>query len=178
MLQSYDGRELNFDLFVTVPLHAGAELISRSGLGDAQGFVPTDKHTLQSKAHPHVFVIGDATDVPTSKAGSVAHFQGETLAPNIVRYLRDEPLEPSFDGHANCFIETGYDKALLIDFNYDTEPLPGRFPVPGMGPFTLLEESRMNHIGKLGFEWLYWNVIVRGHELPFDHHMSMRGKWS
>ncbi len=101
VLQSYDGRELNFDLLVTVPLHAGAELISRSGLGDAQGFVPTDKHTLQSKAHPHVFVIGDATDVPTSKAGSVAHFQGETLAPNILRYLRDEPLsEPSFDGHA------------------------------------------------------------------------------
>jgi sulfide:quinone oxidoreductase len=178
VLTSYDGRELDFDLFVTVPLHAGAELISRSGLGDAQGFVPTDKHTLQSKAYPHIFVLGDATDVPTSKAGSVAHFQGDVLTPNILRYLRDAPLDPAFDGHANCFIETGHDRALLIDFNYDTEPLPGRFPLPGIGPFTLLEESRMNHIGKLGFEWVYWNLLIAGKELPIDHRMVTAGKWA
>ena len=178
VITSFDGRQLDFDLFVTVPLHAGAELISRSGLGDAQGFVPTDKHTLQSRKHPHIFALGDATDVPTSKAGSVAHFQGDVLVPNILRHLRDEPLLPAFDGHANCFIESGHDRALLIDFNYDTEPLPGRFPLPGVGPFTLLEESRMNHIGKLGFEWVYWNMLIAGKDLPIDHRMVTAGKWA
>jgi sulfide:quinone oxidoreductase len=178
VLRAYDGRELDFSLFVTVPLHAGAPFIRASGLGNAQGFVPTHKHTLQSSDFPHVFAIGDATDLPTSKAGSVAHFQGDVLAPNILRHIRGEPLLPDFDGHANCFIETGHDKALLIDFNYDTEPLPGRFPLPGLGPFTLLEESRMNHIGKLGFEWVYWNMLVQGRDLPIEHRMTMAGKWA
>ena len=90
--------------------------------------MPTDEHTLQSKAAPNVFVIGDAANVPASKAGSVTHFEGETLVDNVRRFLAGEPLSASFDGHANCFIETGFGKALLIDFNYDTEPLPGHFP--------------------------------------------------
>jgi len=177
-LTSYDGRTLDFSLFVTVPLHAGAEIIATSGLGDSQGFVPTDKHTLQSTKFPHVFALGDGTNLPTSKAGSVAHFQGDVLVRNIERFIRGEALGADFDGHANCFIETGFDKAMLIDFNYDTEPLPGRYPLPGIGPFTLLEESRMNHIGKLGFEWVYWNMLVAGHDLPIDHRMVMAGKWA
>ena len=128
-LVSYDGREVDFDLLVTVPLHGGAAYVERSpGLGDALGFVPTDPHTLQTKAKPNVFALGDATDVPTSKAGSVTHFEGELLDANIAHYFRGEELEASFDGHANCFIETGFHKALLIDFNYDTEPLPGPLP--------------------------------------------------
>jgi sulfide:quinone oxidoreductase len=164
-LVAYDGRELAFDLAVVVPLHAGAEYVDRSpGLGDALGFVPTDQHTLQSKVAPNVFVIGDAADVPASKAGSVAHFEGETLVGNVVRYLRDEPLEPGFDGHANCFIETGFHKALLIDFNYDTEPLPGRYP--GSIGLPLLRESRLNHVGKLLFESLYWHSLLPGRDLP------------
>jgi len=177
-MHCYDGRTLDYDLLVTVPLHAGSEVIMRSGLGDDAGFVPTHKHTLQTKHHEHIFALGDATDVPTSKAGSVAHFQSEVLTANILRHIAGRPLLPDFDGHANCFIETGFDRALLIDFNYDTEPLPGRFPLPGVGPFTLLEESRANHIGKLGFKWLYWNVLLAGRELPIDHRMSMAGKWS
>ncbi|MGF1468801.1 MAG: NAD(P)/FAD-dependent oxidoreductase [Sandaracinaceae bacterium] len=176
VLVSYDGREEPFDLLVTVPLHGGDEAIARSGLGDEMGFVPTDKHTLQSKAHPNIFVIGDATDLPTSKAGSVAHFAGEVLFENLQRFIAGRPLEPSFDGHANCFIETGHGKAMLIDFNYDTEPLPGRFPLPGLGPFHLLEESEVNHWGKLAFRWLYWNVLVQGGELPLAHRMLMAGK--
>ena len=93
--------------------------------------MPTDEHTLQSKAAPNIFVIGDAANVPASKAGSVTHFEGETLVGNVRRFLAGEPLEPGFDGHANCFIETGFHKALLIDFNYDTEPLPGHYPTNG-----------------------------------------------
>jgi sulfide:quinone oxidoreductase len=175
-LKSYDGREERFDLLVTIPLHGGAKTIIDSDLGDEIGFVPTDKHTLQSKVHPDVFVIGDAADVPASKAGAVAHFQGDVLADNLLRYIDGRPLDPGFDGHANCFIETGNGKAMLIDFNYDTEPLPGRFPLPGIGPFTLLEESEINHWGKLAFKWVYWNVLVKGTELPLDHRMLMAGK--
>ncbi|MBW2463522.1 MAG: NAD(P)/FAD-dependent oxidoreductase, partial [Deltaproteobacteria bacterium] len=175
-ITSYDGQDLPFDLLVTIPLHGGSEAILRSELGDDIGFVPTDKHTLQSKAHENIFVIGDATDVPASKAGAVAHFEGDVLADNLLRYIGQRPLEPGFDGHANCFIETGNGKAMLIDFNYETEPLPGRFPLPGIGPFSLLEESEINHWGKLGFKWVYWNILVKGGELPLDHRMLMAGK--
>jgi sulfide:quinone oxidoreductase len=177
VLVGYDGREIDFDLLVTVPVHGGAASIVRSGLGDEIGFVPTDRHTLRARDHADIFVIGDATDVPTSKAGAVAHFQGDVLAPNLLRHLAGRELLPAFDGHANCFIETGHGKAMLLDFNYDTEPLPGRFPLPGIGPFTLLEESAVNHWGKLAFRWAYWNLLVKGKELPMDHRMLMHGKW-
>ena len=177
-LVAYDGRTAPFDLLVTVPLHGGAPVIAASGLGDDLGFVPTHKHTLQSKAHDHIFVLGDATDLPTSKAGAVAHFQADVLLENIQRQIEGQPLVEGFDGHANCFIETGHGKAMLIDFNYDTEPLPGRFPLPGVGPFTLLEESRVNHWGKLAFKWVYWDVLVAGRDLPMENRMSPLGKWS
>ena len=178
VLTGWDGRELDYDLLVTIPLHGGAEAITRSELGDPLGFVPTHKHTLRSIHHPEIFVLGDATDLPTSKAGAVAHFQGDVLAPNIVRVLAGQEPLAEFDGHANCFIETGYGKAMLIDFNYETEPLPGRFPLPGVGPFSLLEESHVNHWGKLSFRWVYWNMLLAGKEVAFDHRMLMTGKWS
>jgi sulfide:quinone oxidoreductase len=165
-LLAYDGRELSFDLLVTVPLHGGAPYVTRSpGLGDALGFVPTDPHTLQARAKANVFALGDAADVPTSKAGSVAHFQAEVLADNVRRVLAGQDPLPAYDGHANCFIETGFHKALLIDFNYETEPLPGRFPTV-LGPLPLLRESRLNHLGKRMFQWLYWHVLLPGRDIP------------
>ena len=175
-LVSYDGREIGFDLAVMVPLHAGASFVGRSpGLGDELNFVPTDEHTLQSKARPEVFVIGDAANVPTSKAGSVTHFEGEILVENVRRFLAGEPLDASFDGHTNCFIETGFHKALLVDFNYDTEPLPGHFP--GELGLPLLKESRLNHLGKLMFEWFYWHGLLPGRDLPgIGSAMPARGK--
>ena len=164
-LISYDGREETFDLAVVVPVHSGAAYVGRStGLGDELDFVPTDEATLQSKAAPNVFVIGDAANVPISKAGSVTHFEGETLVENVRRYLADEPLVEGFDGHANCFVESGFHKALLIDFNYDTEPLPGHYPA-GIG-LPLLKESRLNHLGKLMFQWFYWHALLPGRDIP------------
>ena len=180
VLSSWDEREVRFDLLVAVPVHMGAEFVTRSpGLGDDMGFVVTDPHTLQSAAAPNVFAIGDATNLPVSKAGSVAHFEAEILAENVRRFLAGESLRPDFDGHANCFIETGHDKALLIDFNYDVEPLPGRFPIPGIGPMPLLAESRLNHLGKRAFRWVYWNVLLPGHDIPgVGPRMSMHGRHS
>jgi sulfide:quinone oxidoreductase len=164
-LASYDGRELDFDLLVTVPVHSGAAYVERSpGLGDSLGFVPTDKHTLQTPVKSNVFALGDATDLPTSKAGSVTHFEAEVLTENIARYFADQELDVGYDGHVNCFIETGYHKALLIDFNYDTEPLPGHFPTTFGLP--LLRESRLNHLGKLLFQSIYWHALLPGRDLP------------
>jgi sulfide:quinone oxidoreductase len=166
VLAAYDGRELEFDLLVTAPLHGGAAYVDRSpGLGDALGFVPTDRRTLRADAAPNVFALGDATDLPTSKAGSVAHFEAEVLVENVARHLAGRELEPAYDGHANCFVETGYGKALLLDFNYETEPLPGRFP-SALGPLQLLRESRLNHLGKVLFEHVYWNALLPGRPLP------------
>jgi sulfide:quinone oxidoreductase len=166
ILASWDERELPYDLLVTVPTNMGAEVIERSDMGDELGFIPTDRNTLQAQVAPNVFIIGDATDLPSSKAGSVAHFQGEILEHNLLAAIAGKELAPDFDGHANCFVETGFGKALLIDFNYDVEPLPGRFPLARMGPMKLLEESRMNHWGKLAFRWVYWNQLLAGREIP------------
>jgi sulfide:quinone oxidoreductase len=166
-LHSWDEREIPYDLLVTIPAHGGPEYVGHSsGLGDALGFIPTDRHTLQSRAATNVFVIGDAADVPTSKAGSVTHFEGETVVENIQRFLEGDELTGFYDGHANCFIETGFHKALLIDFDYETEPLPGRFPEPHLGPLPLLAESRLNHLAKLAFQPLYWHVLLPGHDIP------------
>jgi len=167
-LVSYDDREVAFDLAVVIPVHNGAAYVMRSpGLGDALGFVPVDAHTLQSEASPNVFALGDAAAVPVSKAGSVTHFEGEVLVENVRRFLDDRPLDASYDGHANCFIETGFSKAMLIDFNYDVEPLPGHFPGPVGLP--LLKETHLNHLGKLMFQWLYWHSLLPGRDIPGVH---------
>lgn len=163
----YGGQEIDYDLLVTVPTNMGDPMIERSGMGDDLNFVPTNKATLQSLIKDNIFVIGDATNVPASKAGSVAHFEAEVLTENILAYIAGKEMNGSFDGHANCFVETGNGKALLIDFNYDQEPVTGTFPIPGVGPLRLLKESRVNHWGKLAFRWIYWNMLITGKPIPF-----------
>ncbi len=173
---SYDERELPFDLLVSVPLHMGADYLAASGLGDELNYVPVDKHTLLSRAYDNIFAIGDASDIPTSKAGSVAHFSMELFEDNFVNHVRGRAMTRPFDGHANCFIESGNGKGLLIDFNYDTEPLPGKYPLPGIGPFSLLRETEANHWGKMMFRWVYWNLLLPGKPMPLEPLMSMAGK--
>jgi len=175
-LVSYDEREVPFDLLVTVPLNMGADFVAHSGLGDELNHVNVDKETFLAKGHDNIFALGDAANLPTSKAGSVAHFAVDVFTENFLRHVEGKPMLEAFDGHANCFIESGYGKALLIDFNYDTQPLPGKYPLPGVGPFSLLEESELNHWGKLMFRWTYWNVLLPGKDLPLPAHMSMAGK--
>ena len=175
-LVSYDEREVPFDLLVTVPLNMGADFVGRSGLGDDLNYVAVDKQTLLAKGHENIFAIGDASDIPTSKAGSVAHFSIELFEDNFVSHVHGRPMTKLFDGHANCFIESGHGKGMLIDFNYDTEPLPGKYPLPGFGPFSLLRESEANHWGKMTFRWVYWNLLLTGKDMPFEPLMSMAGK--
>ena len=176
-INDYGGKSIPFDLLITVPTNKGREVVEISGMGDDLNFIPTDKGTLQSKKYPDVFVIGDATNVPTSKAGSVVHFEAEILTENILSYIKGKEMTEQFDGHANCFIETGGGKALLIDFNYDHEPVTGTFPIAGIGPLRLLKESRFNHFGKLAFRWVYWNMLLKARPIPFvSARMNEAGK--
>ncbi len=161
---------------VTIPTNKGDDAIARSGMGDVLNFIPTDKHTLMAEGFDNIFVIGDATNLPSSKAGSVAHFQSDILFENFMDVIEGRKPSAKFDGHANCFIESGFGKGILIDFNYNTEPLPGKFPLPGIGPFSLLEETKMNHYGKVMFRWMYWNFLLKGIELPIESQMTMAGK--
>ena len=173
---SWDENAIPFDVLVTIPTNMGDEAIARSKMGDELNFIPTDKATLRAVGHENIFVIGDATDLPSSKAGSVAHFESDILLENFISVSEGRQPSAQFDGHANCFIESGFGKGILIDFNYDTEPLPGKFPLPGIGPFSLLEETKTNHYGKVMFRWMYWNFLLKGLELPVESHMSMAGK--
>lgn len=173
---SYDEQEIPFDVLTIVPMNMGNSVIERSGLGDDMNYVPTDKHTLRSEKYENIFVLGDAANLPTSKAGSVAHFAADILFENLMSAIEGRPLMAKFDGHANCYIETGFGKGALIDFNYDTEPLPGTFPLPGVGPFGLLKNTKINHYGKVMFRWMYWHILLRGKELPIDPLMTMAGK--
>jgi sulfide:quinone oxidoreductase len=173
---SFDEREIPFDVLVTIPLNMGADFVAKSGLGDELNYVRVDKGTFLSTQFDNIFAIGDASDIPASKAGSVAHFAVDVFAENFLHHIRGEEMPLRFDGHANCFIESGGGKGLLIDFNYDTEPLPGKYPLPGIGPFSLLEETEMNHFGKLMFKWVYWNALLPGRDLPLPALMSMAGK--
>jgi sulfide:quinone oxidoreductase len=175
-LVSYDEREIPFDLLVTIPLNMGADFVARSGLGDELNYVPVDRHTLLSTSHANIFAVGDASNIPASKAGSVAHFSVEVFVDNFLEHVEGRPMKASFDGHANCFVEAGHGKGLLIDFNYDTQPLPGKYPLPWVGPLNLLKETRANHLGKLAFRWIYWNVLLPGRPVPLPAHMSMVGK--
>lgn len=175
-LVSYDGRRLDFDLLVTVPPNTGQQFVFDSGLGNDGGFIHVDKHTLRSPEHERIFVLGDASDIPTSKAGSAAHFATELFIDNFEAAVEGRPLPNSYDGHANCFIESGRKEAMLLDFNYETEPLKGAFPIPVVGPLQLLKPTHANHLGKLAFEQLYWDVLLPGHRMPVTAHMSMHGK--
>jgi sulfide:quinone oxidoreductase len=176
-LVSYDKRTVEYDLLITTPTNMGDALMARSGLGDDSNFIPTDKHSLQTQSHENIFALGDATNLPSSKAGSVVHFQAEILTENILSYIRGEELNASFDGHSNCFIESGYGKAFLIDFNYYLDPVEGTYPLPVFGPFSLLKETRLNHIGKLAMKFIYWNILLRGIPVPgISSKMGRAGK--
>ena len=176
VIASYDEREIEYDLLVTIPLNMGADFVGRSGLGDELNYVQVDKHTGQSRSHPDIFALGDAADLPTSKAGSVAHFSVEVFVENFLELIEGQPMSYTFDGHANCFVETGGGKALLLDFNYNVEPLTGTYPFPKVGPMSLLKPTRANHLGKLAFRWAYWNILLPGRPMPLPAHMSMAGK--
>ncbi len=175
-IESHKGEKVGYDLLVSIPPNMGDQCLIDSDISDPVGFVPTDNHTLKYENGERIYVIGDTTNVPTSKAGSVAHYMAYTLVENIIREIDGYPPLPKFDGHATCFLASGFEKAILLDFSYKVEPLPGKFPFPGMGPFSLLTESLSNYWGKMMFRWVYWNLMMKGLDLPLEPQMNLAGK--
>lgn len=175
-IESHKGEKVPYDLLISIPPNLGAKFIEDSDMGDPMRYVDTNHFTLKAKNYDNIYVVGDATNVPTSKAGAVAHYEADTVVPNLIREIDGQEPQPTFDGHATCFICSGYEKALLIDFNYKVEPLPGKFPFPGLGPFDLLGDSNFNYWGKMMFKWVYWNMMLPGLDLPLESQMTMAGK--
>lgn len=152
---SLEGSEIAYDLLVMVPPHRGAAIVQASGLGDALGWLPTDRATLQVQGQPDIFAIGDATDIPVSKSGSAAHFEAKVLADRLVARIAPERLNgdpdalPVYDGHVLCFLETGYGQASQLVFDFANPPKP---PAP----------SRFYHYEKMIFNHAYWYIVPRG----------------
>ncbi len=139
---SLEGSTLNYDILITIPPHKGAQVIEDSGLGQ-NGFVPTDKFTLKMEGSNNVYVVGDTTNLPISKAGSTAHFESDIIVENICSELREGLTPFRYDGKVFCFIETGMSSATYIMFNYTTPPSP-------------VTPSALIHWFKLTYNKVYW----------------------
>ena len=139
---SEEGSEEKFDLLVTVPAHKGMQVIEDAGMG-AGGFIPTDRQRLNMEGRENVFVIGDTTNLPISKAGSTAHFEAEALAENIASMVTIGTATRDYDGKVFCFIETGGGKATYAMFNYQNPPDP-KEPTAGI------------HWFKTAYNKMYW----------------------
>jgi len=151
---SLEGDTLPYDLLVLVPPHRGSTIVAASGLGDEQGWLPTDKATLQCTAHPNIYGLGDATDLPVSKSGSAAHFEARGVAARIVDTIRAANGGPTreahtYDGHVMCFLETGHSMATQLVFDYHHPPHPPR-------------PSPVYHYEKTAFNRAYWYLVPRG----------------
>ncbi|HKZ92750.1 MAG TPA: FAD/NAD(P)-binding oxidoreductase [Candidatus Limnocylindrales bacterium] len=152
VVQSLEGEELPYDLLILVPPHRGSKLVIDSGLAPASGWLPTDHHTLQVGGRPNVYALGDATDLPLSKAGSTAHFEAPIVAERIAAAVQDREPEgkhASYTGKVMCFFEVGDGKGTLLQFDYDHPPRPPR-------------PNRFWHLGKIVFNKTYWHTVPRG----------------
>lgn len=142
-ITSLEGETLNYDLLVAIPPHTGQDVIGRSGLGDAGNWIATDRHSLRMEGADDIFVLGDATNLPISKAGSTAHFEADVVASNLVNLLRGGLGSVRYDGKVFCFIETGLKNATYIQFDYTHPPKPQ-------------EPTEMIHMFKLAYNRMYW----------------------
>jgi sulfide:quinone oxidoreductase len=153
LLQSLEGEELAYDLLVLVPPHRGAQFLIDSGLAPGPGgWLPTDRHTLQVGGRPNVYALGDATDLPLSKAGSTAHFEAPVVAERVAAAIlgrEPEAKHATYEGRVMCFFEIGDGKGTLLRFDYDHPPRP---PKP----------NRIWHLGKVMFNRAYWMTVPRG----------------
>ena len=109
-------------MLVLVPPHEGHDVIKNSGLGDREGFVPTDRFTLKVKEKEKIYAIGDCTDLPVSKSGAVSHFSSGTLVKNLLSEIKDKTVKHKYNGKTICFVVTSFRRSLLLDFSYNYPP--------------------------------------------------------
>lgn len=147
-MESLEGSTYEYDLLVMIPAHRGAKVIFDSGLGDETGFIPTERDTLRMKDSNNVYVIGDATNLPISKAGSTAHYQTDVIVSNVRDSILGNPANHTYDGKVFCFIEGGLESATYIAFSYTKPPQPN-------------EPSELLHWFKLMYNEIYW-IALRG----------------
>jgi len=148
-VSSLEGDTADYDLLIVVPPHRGQQVVEASGLGDAGGWVPTDRDTLAHRDHERIFALGDATDLPISKSGSTAHFEAPVVASRIASLLRGTAPKANYGGRVMCFLETGDGRATALRFDYQHPPVP---PTP----------SRFWHAAKWAFNRLYWDTVPQG----------------
>ena len=147
---SLEGETVEYDLLVLVPPHRGQKVIEDSALGDARGWVPVDKNTLKHTNFEHIWAVGDTTNIPISKSGSVAHYEASVAADAIVAEVKGEaPPKHTYDGKVMCFLETGQGQATTIQFDYDHPPVS---PTP----------ARRWHWAKALFNKTYWHTVPQG----------------
>jgi len=149
IVNSIEGESVPYDLLIMVPPHRGAKVVEDSGLGDRGGWLPTDKYTLRSKAHPDIFGLGDCTDIPVSKSGAAAHFEAKVVAKSIVADLRGQPAPLKYDGRVTCYCDAGYHKGISMSFDYEHPPVP-----PPLGLKDWLGKQILNRA--------YWFLIPQG----------------
>jgi sulfide:quinone oxidoreductase len=152
IVRSMEGTDLKYDLLVMVPPHRGADFLQANPIADAEGWVKTDRNTLQVIDHPDVWALGDTTDLPISKAGSTAHFEAPVIVEQIVAAVRGtmvDPKEAKYAGHVMCFLEAGYDKASMLDFDYERPP-------------QVREPTTIVHWEKMVFNKAYWYLVPTG----------------
>ena len=148
-VSSIEGETADYDLLVLVPPHKGSAVVAASGLGDASGWIPTDRNTLQHKRFERIFALGDATDLPISKSGSTAHFEAPVVASRIASLVRGTAPKTAYGGRVMCFLETGGGRATSLRFDYAHPPVP---PAP----------SRLWHWAKWAFNRMYWVTVPQG----------------
>ncbi len=153
LVRSLEGEELAYDLLILVPPHQGQRFLIDSGLAPAPGgWLPTDRTTLQVGGRPDVYALGDATDLPLSKAGSTAHFEAPVVAERIAATVLDRELDPrhsDYMGKVMCFFEVGDGKGTLLQFDYEHPPRPPR-------------PNQLWHLGKIVFNKTYWHTVPKG----------------
>jgi sulfide:quinone oxidoreductase len=147
-----EGTDRSYDLLVMIPPHRGAEFLRGHAIADAQGWVKTDRSSLRVTGCADAWAIGDATDLPISKAGSTAHFEAPVVVEQIVAEILGTAPEAKYaryEGHVMCFLEAGYDKASLLDFDYEHAP-------------KVHDPSAIVHWQKMAFNKAYWYLVPTG----------------
>jgi sulfide:quinone oxidoreductase len=154
-IYSLEGETFDYDMLIAIPPHHGADVIVNSGIGDQDGYVPTDRGTMKVKGQECVYAIGDATDIPVSKSGVVAHLQSVVVAHNIVSAIRGTRDVLEYNGRINCPMEVGERRAIFVSATY-TSPPSDQTP------------SLVKYMMKRSFAMIYWRALNGSLERVFD----------